>query len=143
MKHTNTHDYAALLLRISLGIMFLAHGLLKVQVYTLAGTAAFFDSIGLPGWMAYPVAFAEIFGGAALIAGVATRWVSVAFLPILFGALYAHFANGWLFTSLNGGWEYPAFLIAATGTQILLGSGAHALNIGGVVFAPHGTAERS
>lgn len=123
------NKYAALVLRVSLGVMFIAHGLLKVLVFTLPGTAQFFDGVGFPGWLAYPVAFLEIGGGALLIAGVATRILSVMFLPILLGALWVHAGNGWVFNSPNGGWEYVAFLIVASFVQALLGDGAFALRI--------------
>ena len=116
-------DYAALVLRLGLGIMFIAHGLLKVMVFTMPGTVGFFESQGFPGFTAYLVTAAEIGGGALLIAGVATRAVALALIPVLLGALYVHWGAGWLFSNENGGWEYPAFLIVATVAQALLGPG--------------------
>ena len=130
MKNTQLDQYAALVLRLSLGLVFIAHGLLKVLVFTLPGTVQFFDGAGFPGWMASPVAFAEIGGGALLIAGVAVRQLSLLFLPILLGALWVHAGNGWVFSNPNGGWEFVAFLIAATVVQALLGNGAFALRLG-------------
>ena len=124
---TQTNDYAALILRIALGVMFIAHGLLKVMVFTLPGTVGFFESVGFPGWTAYAVAFAEIGGGILLVAGVAVRAVSLSLLPILIGALFVHFSAGWVFTNPNGGWEYPAFLAVAAVVQALLGPGRFAL----------------
>jgi putative oxidoreductase len=103
--------------------------MLKVLVFTLPGTAQFFDSVGFPGWTAYPVAFMEITGGILLIFGIATRWVALALVPIMLGAMSVHLGNGWLFTNKNGGWEYAAFLTIATVAQALLGSGAYALRI--------------
>jgi putative oxidoreductase len=126
MKNMDSNQFAALVLRVSLGVLFIAHGLLKVLVFTLPGTAQFFDSVGIPGFLAYPVAFIEIGGGALMIIGIATRQLSILFLPILFGALYVHAGNGWVFTSPNGGWEFVVFLIAATIVQGLLGNGAFA-----------------
>lgn len=126
---TTTNDYAALILRVALGVMFIAHGLLKVMVFTLPGTVGFFESVGFPGWTAYAVTAAEIGGGVLLIAGVGVRAVSIALLPILLGALYVHFGSGWLFTNENGGWEYPAFLVIAAIVQALLGPGAYALQL--------------
>lgn len=122
-------QYAALILRVSLGVMYIAHGLLKVMVFTLPGTAQFFVSAGFPGWLAYPVAFAEIGGGALLVAGVATRFVALGLIPVLLGALIVHFGNGWVFSNTNGGWEYVAFLIVVSVVQALLGNGAFALRI--------------
>jgi putative oxidoreductase len=119
--------YAATLLRLSLGVLFLAHGLLKVLVFTPAGTAGFFESVGFPGFMAYPVILAEIGGGTLLIAGVYTRIVSLGLIPISLGAALVHLPNGWLFSNEGGGWEFPVFLPVAVGVQALLGAGAFAL----------------
>ena len=124
----NTAPYAILVLRISLGLLFLAHGLLKLLVFTLPGTAQFFTSVGLPGLMAYIVAPMEIIGGLLLIAGIYTRWVALALFPILVVATFkVHLANGWLFTNKGGGWEFPAFYAVATLVQFLLGDGAYAI----------------
>jgi putative oxidoreductase len=120
-------DYAALLLRLSLGSMYLAHAGLKFFTFTLAGTAQFFESAGFPGWSAYVVAFAELGAGVLLILGWQTRWVSLALVPVLFGATTVHWGNGWVFTANGGGWEYPVFLIIASIVQSLLGDGAFAL----------------
>ncbi len=125
----NQSDYAALVLRIGLGTMFVAHGLLKVLVFTLPGTVGFFESVGFPGFAAYIVTFAEIIGGVLLLAGIAVRAVSIALLPVLLGAVYVHFGAGWLFSNANGGWEYPAFLTIASIAQALLGPGRFALRL--------------
>lgn len=122
-------DYAALLLRIGLGAMFIAHGLLKLMVFTLPGTVGFFESVGFPGFLAYAVTFAEIGGGILLLTGIATRAVSLALLPVLLGAVYVHFDAGWVFSNESGGWEYPAFLALATVVQALLGPGRFALRV--------------
>ena len=120
--------YGILLLRVSLGVMFIAHSLvLKLMTYTLAGTAQYFESIGLPAFLAYATFFAELIGGVLLILGVLSRWVAVALLPILVGALWVHSGNGWVFTSEGGGWEYPLYLIVLSVAQVLLGDGAYAL----------------
>lgn len=129
MDNTRNYEYAAFVLRISLGVMFLAHGLLKLVVFTLPGTVGFFDSVGFPGWLAYPVTFGEIIGGLLLLAGVGTRVVSLALLPVLLGAVTVHFGNGWAYTNANGGWEYAAFLSAASIAQALLGDGAFAFRL--------------
>ena len=105
----------AALLRVSLGIMFLAHSVvLKLFTFGLAGTAGYFVSIGLPASLAYAVFAAEAVGGALLLANVATAWVSLALIPVLAGALWVHAGNGWVFSATGGGWEYPLFLILAS-----------------------------
>ncbi len=125
----NNTEYAALILRVGLGVMFVAHGLLKLTVFTLPGTAAFFEQVGFPGWTAYIVTFAEIGGGLLLLAGFKVRAVSIALIPVLLGATFVHFGSGWVFSNPNGGWEYPAFLTLAAVVQALLGPGAFALRL--------------
>lgn len=128
MIDVRTAPYAAFVLRISLGVMFIAHALLKYAVFTLPGTVQFFQSLGLPGPLAYVVVWAELIGGALLVAGIGTRWVAAALVPILLGSLWAHAGNGWLFTAKGGGWEYPAFLTLGAVAQALLGDGKFALS---------------
>lgn len=129
MINNNTAPYAALVLRISLGSMFIAHALLKLIVFTLPGTAQYFISVGFPGSLAYLVFAAEILGGLLLITGTASRWVSLALIPVLLGAAFVHWPNGWVFSNPNGGWEYPIFLIAMSLVQALLGDGAYAVKL--------------
>jgi putative oxidoreductase len=120
--------YGVALLRVSLGVMFLAHSvILKYQIFTLAGTAGYFESIGLPGILAYLVFWAEAVGGLLLIFGIGSRYVAAALLPILIGAVWAHSGNGWVFSFENGGWEYPLYLAVLSIAQVLLGDGAFAL----------------
>jgi len=127
MTDNRTAPYAAFVLRAALGTMFIAHALLKYSVFTLPGTAKFFESLGLPGPLAYATFAAELIGGALILAGLGTRWVSLALVPVLLGATWAHAGNGWLFSAPNGGWEYPAFLTLAAIAQSLLGDGRFAL----------------
>jgi putative oxidoreductase len=119
---------AVSVLRIALGAMFLAHSLiLKLIVFTLPGTAVFFTSIGLPGWLAHVVFAVEVVGGTLLILGVQARWVALGLVPILAGATWAHSGNGWMFGYQNGGWEYPLYLTLLAVCQSMLGDGRYAL----------------
>lgn len=129
---------AAFALRLSLGVMYIAHSIiLKYLTFTLAGTAQFFESLGLPAALAYLTFAAEALGGIALIIGFKSRLVSLALIPILLGAFWVHSGNGWVFSSANGGWEYPLFLIVISGVVALLGSGVFALdNIVGKTAQP-------
>jgi putative oxidoreductase len=106
------HRAGATLLRIALGIMFIAHSVvLKYFTFTLAGTAQYFASIGLPSFLAYVVFALEAVGGVLLVLGIGTRWVALGLIPVLIGAAWVHAGNGWVFNAPNGGWEYPLFLI--------------------------------
>ena len=69
MIDSRTAPYAATLLRVALGLLFLAHAGLKIFVFTPAGTAQFFGSLGLPPALAYLVIAIEVIGGVALILG--------------------------------------------------------------------------
>ena len=126
MIDVRTAPYAALVLRVALGVMFIAHALLKYYVFTLPGTVKFFETIGLPGSLAYVTFWAELIGGALILSGVWSRWAAAALIPVLIGATWAHAGNGWMFTAPNGGWEYPAFLTVAALAQALLGDGKFA-----------------
>ncbi|MFO0992180.1 MAG: DoxX family protein [Hyphomicrobiales bacterium] len=127
MIDTRLAPYGAFLLRVALGVMFIAHAYLKLAIFTIPGFAGFLTQVGLPEIFAWPIVLAEIAGGVALIIGFHARVVSILLLPILLGALVIHSGNGWLFTAPNGGWEYPAFLAVAALTQALVGEGAFAL----------------
>lgn len=110
MSESDRVALAGVLARLGLGVMFIAHGLLKVVVFTVPGTVKFFESLGLPGALAYVTIAAELVGGVLLVLGVKARVVALALVPILLGAVWAHHGNGWVFNAPNGGWEYPAFL---------------------------------
>lgn len=113
-------------LRVSLGVMWIAHALLKLVVFTLPGTAQYFVSIGFPGFLAYPVFAAELLGGIALLLGVYARQAALALVPVMAVAAWVHAPNGWVHTCAGGGWEYPVFLIAASIALWLLGDGVAA-----------------
>jgi putative oxidoreductase len=131
MDDTKLTLYATFILRVSLGVLALAHGLLKVLVFTPAGTVGFFASLGLPAILAYATIAVEVVGGLALVAGVFTRYVAVVMIPILLGAVAVHFNAGWLFSNEGGGWEYPAFWAVALAVQAMLGDGAFSLKTPG------------
>lgn len=128
MFDTRTTPYAALLMRLSLGILFLAHFGLKFFVFTPAGTAKFFASLGLPGGLAYLTMAIELIGAIALILGLYTRIVAVVLIPVLLGAIVTvHGPAGFFFTNPNGGWEFPAFWIIGLIVLALTGDGKFAL----------------
>ena len=125
----NQADVAALALRVASGVAFLAHGWMKVSLFTIPGTVAFFESLGLPGIFAYLTILAELGGGLALILGVAVRAVSVPLIAILLGSVWAHSGFGWTFSNEGGGWEFPLFWAIVQGVILLLGAGAYAVRV--------------
>lgn len=128
LAETDNAALAGFVLRVTLGLLFLAHAWLKIFIFTPAGTAGYFESLGFPAALAYLVIAAELLGGIALILGVYSRAVSLALIPILLGSIYApHGAAGFIFSNEGGGWEFPAFWAVALLVQALLGNGNFAL----------------
>jgi putative oxidoreductase len=128
MIDLKTAPYAILALRVTTGVLFLVHGLIKLFVFTPAGTAGYFESLGLPGALGYLTMLAELAGGLALILGIKTRYVSAGFVVLLLGAaITAHAGNGFMWTNANGGWEFPVAWALVQAALALLGDGAYAL----------------
>ena len=129
-------------LRESLGVMWIAHALLKLFVFGLTGTAQYFVSIGFWGFLAYPVFAAEMLGGIALLLGVYARQAALALVPVMAVAAWVHAPNGWVHTSPGGGWEYPVFLIVASIALWMLGDGAAAIKRSDLLVPQLGTASK-
>ena len=128
MIKESTAPYAALLLRVSLGVMFLAHVGLKIFVFGVPGFVAYFGTLGLPAVVAYAVIALELLGGLCLILGIYASLVALPLALEMIGTIVlAHGANGWLFTNKGGGWEFPAFWAVGLVSLHLLGDGAMAV----------------
>ena len=128
MIRASTAPYGITLLRVSLGILFLAHVGLKVFGFTIPGFVAYFASLHLPAILAYGTIALEALGGIALVLGIYAPWVAIPLALEMLGTIVlVHGANGWLFTNKGGGWEYPAFWAVSLVVLSLLGDGALAL----------------
>ena len=124
---SNYPQSGAALLRITLGLILLSHGLLKVLVFGFNGTVGFFESIGLPAVVAYLTIFGEIAGGLGLITGIFSRLAAILSIPILLGASWVHLGNGWVFSNPGGGWEYPVLLVVLAVIVAIQGPGLYAM----------------
>lgn len=127
MTQTDYSAQAITLLRVTSGGFLLVHGLIKLLLFTPAGTAGLFESIGFPGFLAYPVIAGEIGLGLGLVLGFLTRWAALAALPILIGSIVPHSGNGFMFSNAGGGWEFPVFWSILLLVQAMLGDGAMAI----------------
>ena len=128
MTNDNNADLAAFLLRLVTGAWFLTHGLIKLFIFTPAGTAGYFQSIGLPGALGYLTMLLEIVGGLALLVGIGTRYVAVVLAAVLLGAtVFGHAGNGFTFSNPGGGWEYPVLWAVVMLALALLGDGRWSL----------------
>jgi len=128
MINTATAPYGVTLLRVSLGVLFLAHVALKIFAFTIPGFVGFMASIGLPAWFAYGIIVLELAGGLALTLGIYAPWVALPLAAEMVGTIVkVHAGNGWMFANKGGGWEYPAFWAVSLIALSLLGDGALAM----------------
>jgi putative oxidoreductase len=132
------NEIGALILRVTLGTIFFIHGLVKFQG-GIENIVGWFESIGLPGFMAYGVALVEMIGGLALILGLATRLVSVLFALLMIGAtIKVKLAVGLLGNGQMAGYELDlAFLAMAIYLAI---NGSKVLSVSQLIFPKNSTA---
>jgi putative oxidoreductase len=135
-RYAPAAEVGATVLRIALATMYLSHAWFKLGALGMPVTEQFFLSVGFPAWTAWVTVIAELVGGVALLAGWHARWIAPAMIPILAGALYVHWPNGWVFSGNGGGWEFPAYLVVLSLVQALIGDGAWALGAPGRASAP-------
>lgn len=135
MTEERYSNIGLLILRVSLGLVFIAHGYLKVFTFGLERAMHVFEAhtvmhINLvPGWTAPPAAVIEWVGGILLILGIKTRLATPFLAAVAFGAGAVHFENGWNYTSKpDGGWEYGIFLFICCIVVYLVGPGKYTLN---------------
>ncbi|WP_277584604.1 DoxX family protein [Psychrobacillus antarcticus] len=96
---------ATLILRVVFGLMFLIHGIAKFQG-GISNTVGYFDSLGLPGSLAYGIAIIELVGGLLLIIGFGTRIIGALFAVIMLGAIFsAKLSLGLLGDGVSAGYE--------------------------------------
>jgi putative oxidoreductase len=126
------NEIGALILRVTLGAIFFIHGVVKFQG-GIENTAGWFESLGLPGVLAYGVALFEIIGGILLIIGLATRLVAALFALLMIGAtVKVKLALGLLGNGQMAGYELDlAFLAIAIYLAI---NGSKLLSVGQLIF---------
>ncbi len=110
------------MIRLALGILFFSHGFFKFSD-GIENTVAFFETIGLSGFLAYVVGIIELAGGVLMILGLGTRIVSVLFAIILIGALLTVKRS----TGMLGGYELDLALLAMSISLMLGGGGPFSL----------------
>lgn len=116
------YEWSMLVLRVVLGIIFLAHGLQKISGFE--GTVKFFNAVGMPALLAYVVTFIETVGGAFLILGLFTRATAAAISLLLLGTIFTLLQLGKGFV---GGYEFNLSLLSASVALLLSGSNIFAL----------------
>jgi len=123
-------DWGILILRLGVGIMFVAHGLqMAFGLFGGPGIAGFSKMLSDLGFdpamfWSYIASYTVLFGGIFLILGVQTRIAaSLLLIFILTAAVKVHLSKGFFLS--NGGFEYTFVIAAACLALILLGSGKH------------------
>ena len=127
MNKNILNQHGAFLLRVTLGVILLNHGLMKLTVFGIDGTVGYFASLGLSPMLAYLTMFGEMAAGLGLIGGVLTRLAAALSIPLLAGATWVHAGNGWVFSNAGGGWEFPLLLVMLAVIVTLQGAGSLAL----------------
>ncbi|WP_419960617.1 DoxX family protein [Psychrobacillus sp. BM2] len=103
---------ATLILRVVFGLIFLIHGITKFQG-GISNTVGYFDSLGLPGSLAYAIAIIELVGGLLLIIGLGTRVIGGIFAVIMLGAIFsAKLSLGLLGDGVSAGYELELVFLA-------------------------------
>lgn len=121
------YEWSMLVLRVALGVIFLAHGIQKISGFD--GILKFFSSIGLPVAVAYMVTAIETVGGAFLILGLFTRLSAVGISAVLLGSIFTVMLS----KGFVGGYDFNISLLAAAVALIL--SGSNTLSLGSLISA--------
>ena len=122
--------YGALVLRLFLGVIYLAHAYLALVVM---GPAKAIDyqralHIPLPEIGVWYLILAHGVGGLLLLLGVMVRWAALANVPVMAGALwFVHLPQGFFIFGGKNGYKYVLLILGATIAQSLLGPGAFTL----------------
>jgi putative oxidoreductase len=120
--------WGIMLLRVVVGIVFLAHGSQKLFTMGFAGVGRYLAGVGVPAPMpaAVVVTLVEFLGGAALVLGLATRPAALLLaFDMLVAILTVHLPNGFF---APRGVEFPLSLLAANVGLVLTGAGAASLD---------------
>ena len=131
MNSTLVRDAVALVARIGLGVVFIAHGWQKLNTFGLDGTAASFEAMNIPvpTASAYFATFVELIGGGALVLGIFTPIAGLLlFVDMLGAAFLVHFENG-VFATENG---YELVVALGVGALMLAAFGAGRISIDGI-----------
>ena len=131
MKRGLNPELGLAILRVVLGVIFIAHGYPKIAG-GVTGTGAFLGQLGVPlaGFFAWVVTLLEFFGGIALVIGFLVTPISLLLsFHMLVGIVLVHAPNGFYVVGPGqGGLEFNLLLIAALLGLVLVGPGMAALD---------------
>jgi putative oxidoreductase len=123
MSNRSNRSWGITVLRVAVGIVFLMHGIQKLFTIGVPGVEGMMGGLGIPfpRFFGVVVTLVELFGGAALIFGVATRLTALMLaVDMLVAILKVHLKNGFFLPGL----EFALTLLAANLCLLLVGAGA-------------------
>jgi putative oxidoreductase len=137
-------SWGAALLRVMLGVIYVAHGYYGYAVFTVPEIAAYVVRMGYPllvsELLAWYLVIAHLFGGGLLIVGLWTRVAALAQVPIMASAVFLlHWGQGFIMRGITidtpqgprvgvAGYELALLVLVATVSIALLGPGGMALD---------------
>jgi putative oxidoreductase len=123
-------DIGKLVLRLSVGILLLMHGLHKLM-YGIAGISAMVQANGWPGWMAYGVFVGEIVAPVLILLGLLTRASALVVVLNMLVAIYLAHSHQLFHLTKSGGWllELQGLYLFGALAIALLGAGR--ISVGG------------
>lgn len=117
---------ALAVLRVALGIVFVAHGGQKLFIYGIDGVSGAFAQLGMPAFLGPLVGASELLGGIALIAGFLTPVAAAGLSLIMLGAIFkVHLPAGFF---MPQGFEFAFALLAGLVSLILVGAGTYSVD---------------
>jgi putative oxidoreductase len=143
MPMTHGSAWAALILRLTLGAIYVMHAWLALSVLTPSGMASVILRMGVPASLlqvfVWYTIVAHAVGGALMIVGLWTRAAAVVNLPVMIVALaLVHYPQGFFLTAVVAdraagrlavtGYEYALLVLAATAALALVGSGTFSID---------------
>jgi len=121
-------DLAKLLLRVTLAVLLLLHGVHKL-VHGIGGVKALVTSPGLPEFLAYGVYVGELIAPIFILLGLYARFASGVVVVNMLMAIYLAYGFSWTLGTHGGlAWETPLLYLVMALSIILLGSGKYAVN---------------
>jgi putative oxidoreductase len=124
MRAFQTEDIGKLVLRLTLGILLLLHGVAKI-LGGVGGIAGMLQNIGLPGFLAYGVYIGEVLAPLLVILGFYARIGALIVVATMVAALYLAHLDDLFLLGQGGGWklELQGFFLFTALAIALIGPG--------------------
>lgn len=124
-----SNDIGKLLLRLTVGILMLFHGVEKI-IHGIGGIKHLTVSAGLPEFVAYGVYVGEVIAPIFIILGLYARVASLFLAVNMMMAIFLAYGKGLFAIGQHGALvsELPLFYLLLSISIFLLGSGKYAVN---------------